>query len=441
MRRAARLLAPVLSACLAWPAAAANAPAVTNPASLGLDATRLDRFGPLIEQRLREHRLAGAVLMIARDGKVAYARNYGVADEASGRTMTPDTIFRIYSMTKPIVAVAAMMLYEQGKFDLRDPVSDYIPEFAHMKVQVTGRNAAGHLVTRLVPAERPITVLDLMRHTSGLGYFFTKSADGTPYYKHYGIDSAETTLDLAGFVHRLAAVPLVNQPGSVFYYSYGIDVLGRLIEIWSGKTLDRYLAEAVFAPLGMTDTGFFVPPEKLGRLATLYTPDPPAKPDAEGIAPLGGPIVRVPGGKGPQDSFSHKPTLFSGGGGLVSTPQDYTRFAMMLAEGGALNGVRLLSPKTVALIGSDVLGDIPRGPGAPWKGDGFGLTVEVSKGPGATATLSSAGEFDWGGLASTDFFVDPQTHLVGVLMMQVIPGASYWGRMLRQVATQAVVAQ
>jgi CubicO group peptidase (beta-lactamase class C family) len=419
---------------------AAHAAPVT-PAQVGLDTARLNRFVPLIEQRIQENRLAGAVLVVARHGKIAYVHDFGVADRETNRAMTQDTIFRIYSMSKPIIAVAAMILYEQGKFDLRDAVANYIPAFADMKVAVTKTDpATGRTSTTLVPAVRPITVLDLLRHTSGLGYYFTRNAAGKPYYKEYGIDPSDTGLTLAAFVQRLAAAPLINQPGSIFYYSYSIDVLGRLIEIWSGKSLDAYLADAIFSPLGMRDTGFYVPPEKHARLATLYAPNPPATPDAEGIAGLGGPIVRVPSGSGPQDQFDHKPALFSGGGGLVSTPTDYARFAMMLAGGGELGGVRLLGPKTVDLIHADVLGDIPRGAGGPWPGDGFGLTVEVSRGPGPTGTNSSAGEFDWGGLAGTSFFVDPHEELTAVLMMQVIPGTPYWGRMLRQVTEQAVIA-
>jgi CubicO group peptidase (beta-lactamase class C family) len=415
--------------------------AAVAPAQVGLDAARLDRFVPLIEQRIQENRLAGAVLVVARHGRIAYVRNFGMADREAGRAMTADTIFRIYSMSKPIIAVAAMMLYEQGKFDLRDPVANYIPAFANMKVAVAKTDpATGRTTTNLVPSARPITVLDLLRHTSGLGYYFTNNADGKPYYKEYGIDSADADLTLAAFVQRLAAAPLINQPGTIFYYSYSIDVLGRLIEIWSGKALDAYLTDAIFSPLGMHDTGFYVPAEKQARLATLYAPNPPATPDPEGIAGLGGPIMRVPSGPGPQDQFNRKPTLFSGGGGLVSTPKDYARFAMMLAGGGELEGVRLLAPKTVELIHADVLGDLPRAAGAPWPGDGFGLTVEVSRGPGPTATNSSAGEFDWGGVAGTSFFVDPREELAAVLMMQVIPGTPYWGRMLRQVTEQAVVA-
>jgi len=437
----------VAAALMVQPAmAGAVQPGIVPPAKVGLDAGRLDRFDALVDTNLAAKTLAGAVVVVARHGHVAFVKTYGDADVASGRKMAPDTIFRIYSMSKPIVAVGAMMLYEQGKFDLRDPISKWIPEFAHMQVAVPKTDASGHKTIEMVPASRPITVLDLMRHTSGLGYFFTPGPDGKPYYLRYGISSTDTDLDLAAWTKKLAGVPLINQPGAEFYYSYSIDVLGRLVEIWSGKPLDVYLHDAIFSKLGMKDTGFYVPADKQGRLATLYTPSTPGVMDAEGINGLGGPIVRVPSGKthqnlfsSQQDAFMAKPALLSGGGGLVSTALDYIRFVMMLSNGGVLDGVRLLSPKTVELIGSDVLGDIPRGPGGPWNGDGFGLTVEVSKGIGETATLSSAGEFDWAGVAGTQFFVDPKEQLVAVMMMQVIPGAPYWGRMLRQVATQAVV--
>ncbi len=418
----------------------ALAPLLAAAAPQGLDPARLDRFTPLIQQKLQEKKLAGAVVMVMRDGHVAYQKSFGQADIATGRPMTPDTIFRIFSMTKPIVAVAALQLYEQGKFDLRDPISNWLPEFAHMQVATITTDAAGHKTTTLAPAKHPITVLDLMRHTSGLGYYYTQDETGAPYYRKYGIAAIGGASNLEAWTKQIAKAPLIAQPGTLFYYSFSIDVLGRLVEIWSGKTLDVALNDAIFQKLGMKDTGFYVPPEKLNRLATLYTPSTPGITDDEGITGLGGPIIPYPGGPGPQDAFKQKPALFSGGGGLVSTATDYARFVSMLAAGGTLDGVRLLSPKTVDLMRADVLGAIPRGPGGPWDGYGFGLTVEVSLGQGPSATLSTQGEYDWAGAASTQFFIDPKEHLCAVMMLQVLPSAPYWGRMLRQISEQAIVS-
>jgi len=419
------------------PARAQGLPAAA-PESVGLSKERLDRFKTLIEQRIGEDKLAGAVVLVARRGKLAYFETFGLMDKATARPMAKDAIFRLYSMTKPIIAVAAMELYEEGKFDLRDPVSAYLPEFAAMKVAVTKTDpATGKPRTSLVPAARPITILDLLRHTSGLGYYATKDDKGKPFYEPYGINRPD--LDLAEWVKALAKAPLIHQPGTTFEYSYSIDVVGRLIEIWSGQPLEQFLAARVFTPLHMPDTGFFVPPEKHDRLATLYSPDPIGAVDDEGIRALGGPIVPVVGGQA--IAFDQNPRHPSGGGGLVSTTMDYGRFLQMLANGGELDGVRLLSPKTVDLIGTDVLGDLAQGGGAPWTGDGFGLTMEISRGPGPTGTLSTRGSYDWGGLASTQMFVDPQEKLVGVLMTQVLPSSPYWGRMLRQLATQAIVEE
>jgi CubicO group peptidase (beta-lactamase class C family) len=436
MRRFSSIVSLLALLLASGQAAMAADPLAASPAMLGLDQARLERFDPLIEDRIASDQIPGAVLVIARRDKIAYFKSFGLQDKSAGTKMAKDAIFRIYSMSKPIVAAAAMMLYEEGKFDLRDPVSQYIPEFAAMKVGVSATDPkTGKPIVTLEPAARQITILDLLRHTSGLGYYYATDAAGQPYYHPYGVDRVDVTL--AEWVKLLAAAPLLHQPGTTFEYSYGLDVIGRLIEIWSGKPLDVFLADRIFKPLGMPDTGFYVPEEKLGRLAVLYTPHPLGTYDAEGILGLGGPVVPFPGPQ--QDYFKHKPLLLSGGGGLVSTALDYAKFSMMLANGGAFNGVRLLSPKTVDLIGADVLGDRPRAGGAPFPGYGFGLTMEVSGGPAATGTISSKGEYDWGGVGGTSMFIDPQEKLVGVLMMQVIPASPYWGRMLRQVGTQAIV--
>ena len=256
-----------------------------------------------------------------------------MADREANKPMTKDAIFRMYSMTKAVVAVSVMTLYEEGRFSLHDPISKFLPEFAHMKVAVEETDpATGKRSHSTTPAEREITILDLMRHTSGLNYAGPRGEDGELIYKKV---LGDMHYPLSEFVRRLASAPLVHQPGTVWDYSYSIDVLARLVEVISGKSIDEYFSEHVFRPLHMVDTGYYVPDAKWNRLAVLYTPHP------------GGTAQRS--NSPAQESYKKKPVLMMGGSGLVSTASDYARFVQMLLNGGELDGVRILSPKTVDL--------------------------------------------------------------------------------------------
>ena len=373
---------------------------VAAPAEVGISATQLARIKALQNQYVKDGKLAGGTILVARDGKMVYFDTFGAIDKESGKPMPQDAIFRLDSMTPPIIAVAALTLYEQGKYSMLDPVSKYIPEFANMKAAIDTRDASGKHDYRLVPAERSITILDLMRHTSGMNNAGPKDADGKSIFEK--LDIKDHTLEEG--IKLLASAPLVHQPGTGFDYSPGPDVMGRLIEIWSGKPLDQYLDETIFKPLHMVDTGFWVPEPKWNRIATLY--------DA---APDGG-LIRATDSA--QEGYKQKPIFESGAGGLASTTVDYSRFAQMLLNNGELDGVRIVSPKSIELMSSDLLGDLPIYGGPVVPGYGFGLTVAVNRGPAKTASVGSAGEYYWEGAASSIFFVDPKEKLITVYMIQ-----------------------
>jgi CubicO group peptidase (beta-lactamase class C family) len=399
------------------------------PADVGLSKERLDRIRPAIERMVSQNRLAGGIALVARRGKIAYFETYGMADKESGKPMQKDAIFRIFSMTKAVTGVAVMALHEEGRFALIDPVSRYLPEFATVRVAVEKTDPASgkRLLSHTVPAERPITVLDLLRHTSGFNYAGPRDEKGESTYQRMGLNAAGgNDFPLSEFVKRLAQAPLVHQPGTIWDYSFSMDVLGRLVEVTSGQTLDQFFAERIFKPLKMEDTDFYVPQQKWGRLATLYTPNPE------------GTIKRASDAE--QESAKKKPVLFMGGAGLMSTAMDYARFVQMLVNGGQLDGVRILSPKTVELMRADVLGDLPmvQVAGLPPPGYGFGLTFAVSRGPGQTASTVSKGEYNWGGAAGTIFWIDPQEQMVGVWMMQTMLDLTR-GAVFKQLAYQAII--
>ena len=370
------------------------------PEQAGFSGDRLNRIKTVMREHIEAGRLNGASGLIARNGKVVFREFWG--------EYKPDTIVRMYSMTKAITGVAAMILYEEGKFSLTDPVSKYLPEFTKMTVAHESFDATGKRTYYTVPAENPITVRDLFRHTTGLDYAGPKDENGEPAYKAIGVEGGNgwVSFDLAEAVRRLATVPLNHQPGTTFHYGLSIDVLGRLVEVVSGKPLDQFFEERIFRPLGMKDTAFFVPEEKWSRLAVLYTPK------------KGGGIE--PSTAAPQDSYKRKPTLLLGGAGSVSTLDDYARFVTMLGNDGELDGVRILSRKSVELMRSDHLGNLPRA-GLLKEGYGFGLTFAVNLGPGKSATVGSEGEYEWGGAAGTSFWIDPKEHLVGVFLINVLP--------------------
>jgi CubicO group peptidase (beta-lactamase class C family) len=301
-----------------------------------------------------------------------------------------------------------MILFEEGRFSLSDPLSKYLPEFSNMKVGREATDAAGKRIFYTVPVDHPITVRDLFRHTTGLDYAGPKEEDGEPAYKKLGIlgGAPLVSFDLAEAVKRLATAPLNDEPGTKFRYGYSIDVLGRLVEVLSGETLDKFFEERIFRPLEMKDTAFFVPEEKWNRLAVLYAPK------------KGGGIERFTGSA--QDSYKKKPALLLGGAGLVGTLDDYARFCQMLVNDGQLDGARILSRKSVELMRSDHLGNLPRA-GVLGEGYGFGLTFAVNPGPGKTATVGSQGQYYWSGAAGTTFWIDPQEHMIGVFLIQVLP--------------------
>jgi CubicO group peptidase (beta-lactamase class C family) len=370
------------------------------PEQAGISRDRLDRINVVMREHIDKGRLAGASGLIARNGKVVFKENWG--------DYKPDTMVRMYSMTKAVTGVAAMILYEEGRFSLSDPLSKYFPEFSNMKVGREATDAAGKRIFYTVPVDHPITVRDLFRHTTGLDYAGPKEEDGEPAYKKLGIlgGAPLVSFDLAEAVKRLATAPLNDEPGTKFRYGYSIDVLGRLVEVLSGKTLDKFFEERIFRRLEMKDTAFFVPEEKWNRLAVLYAPK------------KGGGIERFTGSA--QDSYKKKPALLLGGAGLVGTLDDYARFCQMLVNDGQLDGARILSRKSVELMRSDHLGNLPRA-GVLGEGYGFGLTFAVNPGPGKTATVGSQGQYYWSGAAGTTFWIDPQEHMIGVFLIQVLP--------------------
>src|SRR6202012_4309394 len=352
-----------------------------KPEDIGLSTAGLARLGRGMRGEVERGRVPGAVALVARRGRMAYFEAFGERDPASAAPMQSDTIFRIYSMTKPIVSVAAMMLWEEGRFLLSDPISKYLPELGALKVAV----ARGGEIDQ-VDAERAITVQDLLRHTSGLTYEFRGNGPVHKMYMAARIYSRDQTN--AEQVAALSKLPLLNQPGTKWEYSRSTDVLGRLVEVLSGVSLGEYLQEHILKPLGMIDTAFYVPSASLGRLAEGFAKDPDT---GSGVQ-----LVNV----------KDAPKFESGGGGLVSTTADYARFLQMLLNRGKLDGVRYLSRKTIELMTSDHLGPITGAPDLLLPGYGFGLGFAIRLQPGISHVPGSVGQYFWGGLAGTTFWVD-----------------------------------
>jgi CubicO group peptidase (beta-lactamase class C family) len=384
-----------------------TARAIADPSGLGLSESGLARLRRVLTREIERKRLPGAVAMIARQGKLGFLEAFGVQDPASGAPMQNDSIFRIYSMTKPVVSVAIMMLVEEGRLFLADPLSKYVPAFAEPKVAVErdGR-------VELVPAERPITIQDLLRHTSGLTYEFVGTAAVQRMYLDKKLPSTDQTN--ADQVERLASLPLFSQPGKQWDYSRSTDVLGRIIEIVSGETLGEFLRQRIFAPLGMNDTGFRVPTEKQSRIAEPFAKDPDS-----------GEAVRL--------LDIRRPARFeSGGGGLVSTLPDYARFLDMLAAGGTCEGQRLLARKTIDLMRSDHLGpNVRRGSELLQPGHGFGLGFAVRTESGMSVMPGSVGLYFWGGIAGTTFWIDPKEELYAMMLVQAPGQRDYYRALFR----------
>lgn len=378
------------------------------PEELGLSTTRLNRINRVMQRYVDEQKLAGIVTLVARHGAIAHFEAFGLRDLEANQPMQLDSIFRIYSMTKPIVSVAVMMLYEAGGFHLNDPVSKFIPAFKDLKVLVK----PDYEGLKLAEPEPEMTIRNLLTHTAGLTYGFFEDSPVEAMYREAELLNRDITLE--DMIQKLAAIPLIYQPGRAWRYSVATDVLGYLVEVFSGQSLDRFLAENIFHPLGMTDTAFYVPEEKLPRFATNYGP-----------AESGGLEVIDPPATSP---YAKPPCRFSGGGGLVSTATDYLRFCQMLLNQGELNGTRLLGRKTIALMTANHLPDdlmpIQIGPNF-LHGYGFGLGFRVLLDVAQAGILGSVGEYGWGGAANTYFWIDPQEDLIGILMTQFMPSGHH----------------
>lgn len=382
-----------------------------DAAAAGLDEERLGNIDAHLNSRyFGPGKLAGAQVAVVRDGVVGYFRSFGLRDRERNLPVTDDTIWRLYSMTKPITGVAIMTLYERGHFQLDDAVDRWIPEWKGMTVREVGPDGT----ERIVPAERPPTIRDILTHTSGIGY--------GPENGDLVLGAREWLVgrDLASLAAAFGAWPLRFQPGTRWLYSNGMDVAARLVEIMSGLPYDVYLQQEIFDPLGMTDTGFHVPADRIDRFAACY-----GRNAAKELVLIDDPRA---------SAYLSVPKLLNGGGGLVGTTSDYVRFCTMLANGGELDGRRILGRKTVELMtvnhlpGDGEMADfaLPTGYGeVGFAGNGFGLTVAVTKSPQATGVAGSPGDFMWGGAASTTFWVDPAERLSVVFMTQLMPSGTF----------------
>jgi len=376
------------------------------PESVGLSSERLRRLDAALQRSVDRGDVAGVVTLLLRRGRVVHSVCCGQMDLATRSPMREDALFRIFSMTKPITSLAVLMLYEEGHFHLGTPIAQFIPAFGDVRV-LAGQTDEGPVLEKLA---RPITIHDLLTHTSGLGYGLLPSDPvETLYHQERMLRMDEP---LADKVQRLTALPLHHQPGLRYTYSMATDVLGRLVEIVSGMPLDAFLKQRLFEPLGMVDTDFYVLPEKRARLATLYTSVPDV--GLADVAALPGDPDQFPFGAWTDKAA--KPRFLSGGGGLVSTAADYLRFALLLRNGGELDGVRCVSRKTIELMTSNVL----RADQLFAPGFGYGLGVAVMLDPARAQMLGSPGAFGGGGAANTDFWLDPREDLIGVLMTQYI---------------------
>ena len=425
--------ASIVTTCFAFSALAQGLPKASQPEDVGLSSERLNRVAKAFQTDVDKGVIPGAVFLIARNGKIAYLEAIGFRDRDKKIPMSTDAIFQIASMTKPFTSVATMMLVEEGKIQLNEPISLYLPEFKGVQVGVEKVNTGtGKPELTLEAAQREMTIQDLLRHTSGLTYgFFGKSLVKQKYNEANLFDPNQT---LAEFVAKLSKLPLAFQPGTTWDYSTSTDVLGRVVEVVSGETLDQFIGERIANPLGLGDTGFYVKPDKVDRIA-----EPQIDP-ATGKRP---PIADI----------RNRPNWLSGGGGMVSTASDYVRFSQMLLNDGELDGVRLLSPDVVAFMASDHLPpDIAFSPdmlqifeplgiaATPRSGQSFGLGFMVRTQRGEHPTLGEPGEFYWQGAWGTAFFIDPKKKLVAVLMLQVpLLQAPHYQSLFHNLVHQALV--
>ena len=434
MNKLITLAAPVivllLAGCGAGPAdvePSAPAAAVVEPAAdlmagmpedVGMSAERLERITAVTQRYVDEKKLAGVATLVARRGKIVHFEVVGQRGAEDDRPLTKDALFRIYSMTKPITAVAAMMLYEEGKFQLSDPVAKFVPELADLNVLVDGE---------LVPAKKTMNMQHLLTHTAGLSYGFNPTDPIDQQYREAQLFAGP---DLDDFAERLSKLPLKFEPGERWHYSVAVDVTGLIVQRLSGQSFDAFLKERMFDPLGMEDTFFNVPADKMDRFLPNHSWDG----ENEKLVQMG---------ENALTSYTDR-TMFSGGGGLVSTTMDYLRFSEMVRRGGELDGVRLLSPKTVQYMTADHLPAATAGSTAEEAGDsnfGFGLGWGVSSDPVAAGVLGSAGEYAWGGAAGTLFWVDPVEEMVVIGMIQLMGSPWPLRAEMKVLANQAVVVE
>ena len=414
----------------AWSLGAQPLP-LAKPEQVGMSSAKLAKIGEAMRKEVADGSFRGSVVMVARKGKLVYQDVQGM--QTASVKMTPEAIFRIYSMTKPLVSVAAMMLVEDGTIQLTDPVSKFLPGFDKLQVSVAGKDASGNVAYTLVPQERQMTVQDLLRHTSGLAYGEITAnvpvkeglEKAGAYRKELDFDARNVTADEQ--IAKMAAVPLAFQPGTAFNYSLSSDMLGRVVEKASGKRLADFLEERLFKPIGMKDSGFWVPAGKMPRLAETLEKD------------------RFAGRLFPLIDVASQPKNDSGGAGGVSTAADYLRFSQMMMNGGTLEGKRVLSRTTVKLMTSDHLGGamaLPMDPGLLLlgsKGYGFGLGFSVRLADGVAAVPGSAGEYMWAGYGGTYFWVDPKEQVTAVLMTQAAsPQRAYFRKLIKQLVYQAI---
>lgn len=396
---------------------------MASPEEVGMSSDRLERIGPAMQKYIDDELVPGVITLVARKGKIVHFETQGFMDVDSGKQMQADAIFRIASMTKPITSVALMMLWEEGAFQLRDPVSRFIPSFANQVVSSTS-DASGRTGV-LVPAKREVTIRDMLTHTSGMANAYR--GNRAYYSENIRVNDDDT---LASYVDRLAAMPLNYQPGEEWQYSSATNVVGRLVEVISGQPLNEFMNERIFEPLNMTDTHFFMDDNKGGRLMTQYQPGP----DNNKI------VLADPGTNESRWISSKNKRVFTGAGGLVSTPHDYIRFQQAMLNGGELDGERLLSPNTIDLMMENHTADLPLW--LPGPGMGFGLGWGVVTDRGEAATPLSEGSAYWGGAYATLSWIDRDEELIGIMMTQVRPYNHINIRQDFQVLThQAIIEQ
>jgi CubicO group peptidase (beta-lactamase class C family) len=401
-----------------------------DPRDVGLDPSRLARIDTMVDRYVDDGRLPGVLVMVSRARKVAHLHTHGMRDMAAAKPMEVDTIVRLYSMTKAVTSVAAMMLYEEGAFDLFDPVSSVIPAFADTMVWAGGNRQAPLLEHQ----KTPMAIWNLLTHTSGMTYGFALDHAVDAMYRRAGFGlAAPAGMSLEDACNAFAKFPLLFQPGTEWNYSVSTDVLGRVVEVLSGQSLDEFFRERIFGPVGMVDTGFFVPEDQVHRLAELYFPD----------ANRRATHLPIPAGRD-----TTRPSFLSGGGGLYGTASDYHRFTQMLLRGGELDGNRLLGPRTIRLMtanhlpGGQTMAEVGRKslPDLLQPGTGFGLGFAVVTDPVASKNGASIGNYSWGGAASTFFFVDPAEDVTMVFLTQLLPSSTHpIRRELRQLVAQAIV--